>query len=136
VPDCGFGVGCTAPNTCGAQAPNVCGCRNETTAEFCARLGISCGIANGVDNCGANRSPYCGTCTPGDAGVGDAGDAGNSEDHTAFFTGDDVSAALKAAGLVSGAYLKVYITLTPSTDKLYAPTVTEFRQQFDCVPSQ
>jgi hypothetical protein len=134
VPDCSGGPGCTAPNICGAQSPNVCGCTGETASQLCIKLGVTCGTATGNDTCGSNRRVYCGSCTGVDGGLADAG--GNASDHTAFFTGDDVSLALKNAGQTSAAYLKVYITLTPSTDKLSAPTVTEFRQQFDCVPSQ
>jgi hypothetical protein len=41
------------------------GCVAETDAQFCARLGKSCEMVAGTDNCGAARSAGCGTCPSG-----------------------------------------------------------------------
>ncbi len=48
--------------------------------------------------------------------------------------GTDVSAALSPNP--SQNWLRVTITLNPSTDKYYAPTLTAWRQNYDCVPTQ
>ena len=43
----------------------VGGCTPENDAEFCSRLGKTCGAVSGTDNCGAPRSVgSCGTCSP------------------------------------------------------------------------
>jgi peptidoglycan/xylan/chitin deacetylase (PgdA/CDA1 family) len=68
VPSCGT---CTAPETCSAS--NVCvACVPETDAQFCARLGKSCGSFAGTDNCGTSRSvASCGSCaSPATCGGG------------------------------------------------------------------
>lgn len=43
--------------------PDAGGCVAETDAEVCARLGLTCDPATVVDNCGAQRTVDCGTCT-------------------------------------------------------------------------
>jgi hypothetical protein len=45
------------------------GCVAETDQQLCTRLGKSCEIVSGVDNCGVARTPNCGTCTGGMACV-------------------------------------------------------------------
>jgi hypothetical protein len=50
------------------------------------------------------------------------------------WTGTDVSAAL--APTPSQAWLRVTITLNPSADHYSAPTLTAWRQNYDCVDSQ
>lgn len=41
-------------------------CTPETDAQFCSRLGMQCGPASGLDNCGNNRSVWsCGSCPSG-----------------------------------------------------------------------
>jgi len=60
--DCGT---CTSPLTCGGGnpgAPNICGCTPETNTTFCSRNGGECGTLLGIDNCGALRTPNCGSC--------------------------------------------------------------------------
>ena len=47
------------------------------------------------------------------------------------WTGTDVGAALSPTK--SGTWLRVTITLNPSSDKLNAPVLTAWRQQYDCV---
>ncbi|HEY4395178.1 MAG TPA: hypothetical protein VGP64_14000 [Polyangia bacterium] len=41
------------------------GCAPETNTQFCTRLGKSCEMFAGTDNCGAARSANCGSCTGG-----------------------------------------------------------------------
>jgi hypothetical protein len=50
------------------------------------------------------------------------------------WTGTDVSQAL--APNPSRQWLRVTIKLNPSSDQLQAPTLTAWRQQYDCAPSQ
>jgi hypothetical protein len=48
------------------QPLSTCGttCSPETDAQFCSRLGKSCGQVSGTDNCGNSRTvSSCGTCT-------------------------------------------------------------------------
>jgi hypothetical protein len=60
IDDCGFGVACRAPLICGRC--NRC-CLEEIDAEFCARLGATCGGVSAPDNCGGWRNvASCGTC--------------------------------------------------------------------------
>lgn len=47
-----------------------------------------------------------------------------------------VDAALLAAGGQSKAYLRVTATLNPSADNSLAPTLTNWREVYDCVPSE
>ncbi len=56
---------CSDPEVCGANTANVCGCRAETNTAFCSRLGKNCGSVSALDNCGADRTATCGTCTGG-----------------------------------------------------------------------
>lgn len=51
------------------------------------------------------------------------------------WTGVDVDPKLKSIGQRSLLYLRVTITLTPATD-MTAPTLTDARQQYDCVQNQ
>jgi hypothetical protein len=37
-------------------------CTRETDEAFCARLGASCGTAEGYDDCGVARTAACGEC--------------------------------------------------------------------------
>ena len=60
VPDCGFGLICTAPATCSA---GICQCIPETNTEFCLRFGRDCGNFTNIDNCGISRTAMCGVCT-------------------------------------------------------------------------
>ncbi|WP_375758506.1 hypothetical protein [Corallococcus exercitus] len=62
VASCGS---CTSPQTCGGGGTaNVCACSGETDAQFCTRLGKSCGAVTGTDNCGQARTvASCGSCT-------------------------------------------------------------------------
>ena len=48
----------------------------------------------------------------------------------------DVNTKLAAAGLSSGKLLRVSITLNPTSDHLYAPTLDAWRQNYDCVPTE
>jgi hypothetical protein len=41
------------------------GCAPETDPQFCTRLGKTCEMFAGTDNCGAARNANCGTCTTG-----------------------------------------------------------------------
>lgn len=51
----------TAPNlTC---QNNTCVCSPDTAAQLCARLGVQCGTATGMDNCGTTRTVTCPICT-------------------------------------------------------------------------
>ncbi len=52
------------------------------------------------------------------------------------WTGADVSAALTAGSQVSQAWLRVYMTLNPTTDKFGTPSLTAWRQSYDCIDSQ
>ena len=52
------------------------------------------------------------------------------------WTGSDVSAALTSSSQVSQAWLRVYMTFNPTTDKFGTPTLTAWRQSYDCVDSQ
>jgi hypothetical protein len=71
IDDCGFGVACEAPLICGWC--NRC-CQKETDAEFCARVGATCGGISAPDNCGGWRTVVsCGACA-------DAGDGGRDAD--------------------------------------------------------
>jgi hypothetical protein len=46
--------------------PNVCGtCTQESDSAFCLDAGISCGSAQGLDNCHVARSAQCGSCATG-----------------------------------------------------------------------
>ncbi|HLP79728.1 MAG TPA: hypothetical protein VK158_03785, partial [Acidobacteriota bacterium] len=59
-----LGTNCTSPYFCNEN--NVCAlpdCVNETNAAFCSRLGKTCGIFSGTDNCGNNRQVNCTTAT-------------------------------------------------------------------------
>jgi hypothetical protein len=57
--DCGTCT--TAPNlTCQG---NACVCVPEAAAQLCARLGVQCGTATGMDNCGTTRTVACPACT-------------------------------------------------------------------------
>jgi len=51
------------------------------------------------------------------------------------WTGVDVDPLLVAASQTSQAVLRVTMTLNPSTDKLSAPTLIAWQQNFDCVDS-
>jgi hypothetical protein len=64
---CGFprtatcGTCTTAPNlTC---QNNTCICSPETASQLCTRLGVQCGTATGMDNCGTTRTVSCPMCT-------------------------------------------------------------------------
>ena len=52
------------------------------------------------------------------------------------WTGADVGAALIAAGAKSQQYLKVTIRLIPNTALTAAPTLSNWRQNYSCVPSE
>ncbi len=56
---------CSGSSTCGGgSTPGGCGCTPESDAQYCARVGRSCGGTSGLDNCGTTRSiASCGTCT-------------------------------------------------------------------------
>ncbi len=59
VASCGS---CVMPNTC--TATGQCTCPSETNAQFCARLGATCGPLSGTDTCGQTRNvSSCGSCT-------------------------------------------------------------------------
>jgi hypothetical protein len=52
--DCDAAVGgCAANETC---TNNTCACVPESDADFCARQSAECGLASGMDNCGATRT--------------------------------------------------------------------------------
>jgi hypothetical protein len=53
------------------------------------------------------------------------------------FTGKDVHTVLAASSppVVDGYILRISMTLFPSADKLSAPTLTAWRQSYDCVPA-
>jgi hypothetical protein len=60
VESCGT---CVAPQSCGGGGMSgVCGCTPESDSQFCQAQGVTCGTANGTDNCGASRSANCGQC--------------------------------------------------------------------------
>src|SRR5262245_17000995 len=48
----------------GSDASNDA-CVPETDQQFCSRIGKSCEVVTGIDNCGATRAPNCGTCSTG-----------------------------------------------------------------------
>jgi hypothetical protein len=53
------------------------------------------------------------------------------------WTGTDVGAALKATGQSpSESYLRVFIDFRPTSDRAQAPTLTAWRQQYDCVAAE
>jgi hypothetical protein len=52
------------------------------------------------------------------------------------WTGVDVGAALIAAGLKSQQYLKVTVRLVPDTALSAAPTLSNWRQSYSCVPAE
>jgi len=55
----------TAPNlTC---LNNACVCVPDPPAQLCARLGVQCGQATGMDNCGTTRTVTCPGCTAPEA---------------------------------------------------------------------
>jgi hypothetical protein len=49
----------------GADASAEAGCSPEGDAQFCTRIGKSCEMVSGTDNCGAPRTANCGTCPTG-----------------------------------------------------------------------
>ncbi|WP_157370521.1 hypothetical protein [Vulgatibacter incomptus] len=60
---------------CDGDAANGCeyqgdtcevACTGESDAAFCARLNKNCGEVSAVDNCGAERTAACGTCSDGE----------------------------------------------------------------------
>jgi hypothetical protein len=65
-------------DTCGAYWPNICGCAPESTSQFCAAQGVTCGWVTGNDNCGFAKTLFCGTCSGRDAGT--SSDAGEPAD--------------------------------------------------------
>ncbi len=50
----------------------VSSCVPESDASFCARLQKQCGLATGLDNCGAPRTASCGSCASGQSCVANA----------------------------------------------------------------
>jgi regulation of enolase protein 1 (concanavalin A-like superfamily) len=53
------------------------------------------------------------------------------------WTGADVGAALKAAGQYPTlSYLRIFVDFQPTSDHTQGPTLTNWRQQFDCVASE
>jgi hypothetical protein len=53
------------------------------------------------------------------------------------WTGADVGAALSASKQSpSLAYLRIFADFQPTSDKSAGPTLTDWRQQFDCVASE
>src|SRR5579871_1704789 len=66
------GSGAAGSGTAGAAGSGAAGsgaaggaCVTETDAQFCARLGKTCEMVSGTDNCGAPRTAGCGTCAAG-----------------------------------------------------------------------
>jgi hypothetical protein len=56
---------------------------------------------------------------------------------TAAFYGTDVNPVLTAGGPVTeGTWLRVSMDLFPSSNGTQAPTITAWRQSYDCVPSE
>jgi hypothetical protein len=52
------------------------------------------------------------------------------------WTGGDVGALLLAAGLKSQQYLKVTIRIVPNNELTASPTLTNWRQNYSCVPAE
>ena len=52
------------------------------------------------------------------------------------WTGGDVGAALLAAGLKSQQYLKVTMRFVPNDELTASPTLTQWRQNYSCVPAE
>ena len=99
------------------------------TADSQAQLGSQymaapLNVASGADNCAGSppAGPSCSTA----------------------FVGVDVDTQLQAAGVPksgqppysSHSWLRVTMTLNPSSDKMSAPTLIAWNQAYDCVPSE
>ena len=69
--------------------------------------------------------------TPGVVALGSASGAPNTS-----WIGSDVGKLLIAAGYKSQQYLKVTIRLVPNNDLTAAPTLTNWRQNYSCVPAE
>jgi hypothetical protein len=70
---CGEGQSCNA-NKCEAQA-----CTPESNAQFCARLGATCGAKTAKDNCGDDRTVNdCGSCSGDQVCVANKCEAGDA----------------------------------------------------------
>jgi hypothetical protein len=87
------------------------------TADTQAQLGtqfplVNLATASGPDNC--PNGPSC----------------------ASSFVGVDVDPALVAAGQMSDSWLRVNMTLNPSSDKLTPPTLIAWQQMYDCVPAE
>jgi hypothetical protein len=50
--------------------------------------------------------------------------------------GQDVQPKLQAAGLVSQAWIRISATFNGSTDHNSTPTLEDWRQNYDCAPSE
>jgi len=88
-----------------------------STADSQAQLGsqfpaVSLATASGPDSCPSG--PSCASA----------------------FVGVDVDPKLVAASQMSHAWLRVTMTLDPSSDKLTAPTLYAWQQTYDCVASE
>jgi len=68
------------------------------------------------------------------AGVVKLGTATGASNTT--WIGSDVGALLLAAGLKSQQYLKVTIRMVPNDQNTLAPTLTNWRQNYSCVPAE
>jgi hypothetical protein len=55
---------------------------------------------------------------------------------TTNWTGRDVGAALRSASVVPRRWVRVTMTLEPSSDKKHAPLLKRWRQQYDCEASE
>jgi len=69
--------------------------------------------------------------TPGVIKLGTASGAPNTS-----WVGSDVGALLVANGLKSQRYLKVTIRMVPNDQLTAAPTLTNWRQNYSCVPAE
>lgn len=80
----------------------------------------------------ATLPPYpTAVTTPGVVKLGTASGASNTS-----WIGSDVGALLLAAGLKSQQYLKVTIRMVPNDQLTLAPTLTNWRQNYSCVPAE
>ena len=52
------------------------------------------------------------------------------------WTGGDVGALLLAAGYKSQQYLKITIRFVPNDEQSAGPTLTKWRQNYSCVPTE
>jgi hypothetical protein len=87
------------------------------TADSQAQLGtqfplVNLATASGPDNC--PNGPSC----------------------ASSYVGVDVDPMLVGAGQMSHSWLRVNMTLDPSTDKFTAPDLISWQQMYDCVPSE